>query len=74
MAIGAAEPDGFLRHAVDQICYEGKVKNKRSRVAIFAGWAKDLYSRLLVGRSKKDRPNQELVNEALIMARREYSI
>jgi transposase InsO family protein len=28
----------------------------------------DLYSRLVVGWSMKDRPNQELVNEALMMA------
>ena len=28
----------------------------------------DLYTRLIVGWSMKDRPNQELVNEALMMA------
>ena len=28
----------------------------------------DLYSRLIVGWSMKDQPNQELVNEALMMA------
>jgi transposase InsO family protein len=38
-----------------------------------AGWLYlavliDLYSRLVVGWSMKDRPNQELVNEALLMA------
>ena len=38
-----------------------------------AGWLYlavliDLYTRLIVGWSMKDRPNQELVNEALLMA------
>jgi transposase InsO family protein len=40
---------------------------------LFSGWLYlavviDLYSRLVVGWSMKDRPNQELVNEALMMA------
>jgi len=38
-----------------------------------AGWLYlavliDLHTRLIVGWSMKDRPNQELVNEALLMA------
>ena len=42
-------------------------------IATRAGWLYlavlvDLYSRLVVGWSMKDKPNQELVNEALLMA------